>query len=173
MRPLASSSFSIDGMLLFTFVSRRAPQKPEPIVTACTGMLCNLAKGDLLRKRTPSSFQAGADPSAADSILKLSKVLNGMALTVAAEMADPTNSRREICVSSVMPFFLLCDVILRSLLKVGTYCDHRRKLSHPGKRFHKLLTRRALPSLHPPILQFLISWSCRAGSRYRLWSLNW
>jgi hypothetical protein len=43
MRPFASSSFSMLGMLLATLVSRRAAQKPDVMVTACTGMLRSFA----------------------------------------------------------------------------------------------------------------------------------
>src|SRR5271163_4935700 len=82
-------------MLLSTLVSRRAPQNPSVIVTACTGMLCNLAYGDLSTKRTPSSFQAGSAALGLPPQDEPKKFGIGTELTVAADNAAPTNSLRD------------------------------------------------------------------------------
>src|SRR5579872_1122119 len=95
IRPFASSSFSIDGMLFSTFVSRRAPQNPCVMVTACTGMLCSLAYGDLSTKSTPSSFQSAVAALAAPPPVAPNKLRTGTELTRAADAAAPTNSRRD------------------------------------------------------------------------------
>src|SRR6266436_1503201 len=64
MRPLTSSSFPIEGMLLVTLVSRRGDQNPVSIVTARTGTLCSFAYGDLAKFRIPWSRQGGVVVSA-------------------------------------------------------------------------------------------------------------
>src|SRR5580704_17221541 len=97
MRALASSSFSVEGMLLVTLTSRRAPQKPAVMVTACTGMLRSLAYGDLSTNRTPSSFQDELDASGLCGFAGVRNLSTGIAVIAAAEIAEPTNSRREIC----------------------------------------------------------------------------
>src|SRR5215472_15558467 len=102
MRPLASSNFSIDGMLFSKFVWRRAAQKPEGMVTACTGTFRNLAWGDWTRLSTPWFFQWGfveeptAEDDAVSSFRDGDRWLSGMEATAAVEMAEPTNWRREI-----------------------------------------------------------------------------
>src|SRR5277367_3315646 len=102
MRPLASRSFSIEGILLLTLTSRRAPQKPDVMVTACTGMLWSLAYGDLSTNRTPSSFQDGPDASGLCCCAGVRNLSTGTAEIAATEIAEPTNSRREICKGFVM-----------------------------------------------------------------------
>src|SRR6266481_704889 len=66
MRPLTSRSLPMEGMLEFTFVSRRGDQKPDSIVTACTGTLRSFAYGDFVRFRTAWSRQAGLVVSATE-----------------------------------------------------------------------------------------------------------
>src|SRR6266478_2504971 len=66
MRPFASSSLPMEGMLELTLVLRRGDQKPLSIVTACTGTLCSLAWGDFARLRIPWSRQAGVMVSSAE-----------------------------------------------------------------------------------------------------------
>src|SRR5262249_28104194 len=109
MRPLASSSFSIEGMLFSTLVWRRAAQKPEVIVTACTGTFRSLAWGDLTRFRTPSFFQSEFDeePEALESKVVSSfpdphRGPSGTEAAAAAETAELTNWRREISGAFVM-----------------------------------------------------------------------
>ena len=110
MRPLASSSFSMEGMLFSTFTCRRAAQKPEAMVTACMGTFRNLAWGDLTRFSTPSSFHSkpveaptAAEPDGGSFSLDRGRLLSGRAAIVAAEMAEPTNWRREISGLFVIP----------------------------------------------------------------------
>src|SRR5215467_3454755 len=103
MRPLPSSSFSIDGMLFSTLVSRRAPQKPEVIVTACTGTFRNLACGDFARFNTPWSFHPGfvEEFTGVEGDADLprgghARLPRGSEPAAAAETAVLTNCRREI-----------------------------------------------------------------------------
>src|SRR5947207_14893211 len=55
MRPCASSCPRMVGMLRSTLVLRRFDQNPGSMVTARTGTLCSLAKGELARLSTPWS----------------------------------------------------------------------------------------------------------------------
>src|SRR5208282_1785775 len=82
-------------MLFSTFVSRRAPQNPCVIVTACTGMLCSLAYGDFSTKSTPSSFQSALAALAPPLQAAPNSPCIGTELSVAADTAAPTNSRRD------------------------------------------------------------------------------
>src|SRR5215470_15282151 len=98
MRPLPSSNFSIEGMLFSTFVRRRAPQKPEVIVTACTGTFRSLAWGDLARFKTPWSFGSafsGEFGDAENDVLLLpaghESFPSGSAAAVIAETVEFTN----------------------------------------------------------------------------------
>src|SRR5579862_4783927 len=81
-------------MLLSTFVVRRAPQNPAVIVTACTGILCSFAYGDLSKNSTPSSFQSALGALAPACQVAPSNPRAGTTLTAAADTAAPTNSRR-------------------------------------------------------------------------------
>src|SRR4029077_6847563 len=102
MRPLASSSCSIEGMLFATLVWRRAPQNPSVIVTACTGTLCSLAYGDLSTKSTPSSFQLRSDEPGPLCPEKAISLWSGREPIAVTEIAEPTNARRDICDLLVM-----------------------------------------------------------------------
>src|ERR1017187_7680101 len=95
MRPLTSSNFSIEGMLLSMLIRRRAPQNPCVMVTACTGTLRSFANGDLSTNRTPSSLQSGLDAFESCKNEEGRELCTGQPATAAAEMAEPTNWRRE------------------------------------------------------------------------------
>src|ERR1700682_1369432 len=104
MRPLTSRSFPIDGMLAFTFVSRRGDQNPASIVTACTGTLCSFAYGEFARFRMPWSRQAGVVVSATESCSRPPRApvnpikrfgAPGSTEIAEADIAEATNFLRE------------------------------------------------------------------------------
>src|SRR6266849_4583249 len=104
MRPFASSSLPMEGMLVLTLVSRRGDQKPLSMVTACTGTLCSLAWGDSARFRIPWSRQAGllvcATESCSCAPMAASKPCKSFCAPGSTEMAEAdtaeaTNSLRE------------------------------------------------------------------------------
>src|SRR5882724_3785423 len=108
MRPLASSNFSIEGILFLTLTSRRCAQKPFSMVTACTGTFLSLACCDFARLRMPWSRQGGVAVSATEDCRGISRVpLLGAVRalrssrpgrkqeTVAEESAEEMNCLRE------------------------------------------------------------------------------
>src|SRR5713226_9243446 len=106
MRPFTSSSLPMEGMLAFTFVSRRGDQNPASIVTACTGTLCSFAYGDLARFRIPWPRHCGVVVSATElcaasrvpiARVKLPKSFCAPGSTEIAEadIAEATNFLRE------------------------------------------------------------------------------
>src|SRR5436853_6925854 len=120
MRPLASSNFSSEGILLLTLTSRRCAQKPFSIVSACTGTFLSFAYGDFARLRMPWSRQGGFFVSATCECGANSRVpLFGAARAaktarpgcqeeiVAAETTEETNCLREKLCFLLMVYFLL------------------------------------------------------------------
>src|ERR1044071_7535402 len=88
MRPLASSSLPMVGMLFSTLAARRPDQNPARRVTARTGTLRSLACGEPARFRTPCSLQGG------DAAPRSRPVPGGRVEKAAADATVVTNRRR-------------------------------------------------------------------------------
>ena len=96
MRPWSSSSVRMLGMLDSTLVWRRLDQNPGVMVTAWTGTLFSLAKGELRVAIMPALAQSGSRVGVLDGVLDCPKAksLVGSAAEAVAAAAVVMNWRR-------------------------------------------------------------------------------